>query len=160
MALAVIWVVLTETLSWESVAVAMIIAVFAVHFSDKFLPSANKEAGTVKFSKLIFYPFYLIGQVYLAGFSMLKFVIVGAKFEFVPVKTTLKSEPLKVLLMDSMTLVPGSVSVDIKDDIITSLWIFDKKLNLDQMGKEAVSEMAKGNLEKKIKKAETIENAE
>jgi len=158
MALAIIWVVLTETFSWEAIAVGMLVAVFAVFFADKFLPDAKKEADTIRFSKLIFYPFYLIGQVYLAGFSMLRFIITGAQFEFIPVKTTLKSEPLKVALMDSMTFVPGSISMDIKDDTIMSLWIFSKKINLEQLGEEKVSAIAKGGLEKRLLRADKLVN--
>lgn len=153
-ALVIIWVVLTETFSWEAVAIGMLVVVFSVYFADKFLPSASKQADTVKFSKLIFYPFYLIGQVYLAGFSMLRFIITGAQFEIIPVKTTLESEPLKIMLMDSMTFVPGSISMDIEDDTIMSLWIFDKKLNLKELGPEKVSALAKGGLEKRLLRAQ------
>jgi len=157
MALAIMWIVLTETFSWQSLAIGMVIAVFCVYFSDKFLPDAKKEADTIRFSKLIFYPFYLIGQVYLAGFSMLRFIITGANFEFIPVKTTLKSEPLKILLMDSMTFVPGSISMDIKDDTIMSLWIFSKKHNLEELGEEKVSALAKGGLEKRLLRADKLD---
>ncbi|MCL2168499.1 MAG: Na+/H+ antiporter subunit E [Defluviitaleaceae bacterium] len=156
-ALAVIWLILAETVSWMSLAMGLLIAAFVVFFSDKFLPRVTK-ATTVRFSKLIFYPFYLLGQVYLAGFSMLKFVITGAKVDLVPVKTTLKSEPLKVLLMDSMTFVPGSISLDIEDDTITMLWFYDKKIDKDKLSNDEIGRLLKTGLEKRLLKAEIPED--
>ncbi|MCL2856077.1 MAG: Na+/H+ antiporter subunit E [Defluviitaleaceae bacterium] len=151
-AMALIWIVLTETADWSSLAIGLLVGAFCIFFSDRFLPPV--DGGRVKFSKLIFYPIYIIGQVYLAGLTMIKFIIKGADYQMVPVKTTLKAEALRVMLMDSMTFVPGSVSVDLNDGIITSLWIFDKGTDLEKLGPDKVSELAKGGLEKKLARAD------
>lgn len=151
-AMALVWITLTETLDWSALAIGLLVGAFCIYFSDMFLPKI--EGGRVKFTKLLLYPFYIIGQVYLAGFVMIKYIIKGADYQMVPVKTTLKAEALRVMLMDSMTFVPGSVSVDLNDDIITSLWIFDKGTDLKKLGPEKVSELAKGGLEKQLAKAD------
>jgi len=153
LSLAAIWIVLVEHFTWASLAVALFMAVFCTYFSDMFLPPA-KEAKTVNFKKLIFYPIYILGQVYAAAFVMIKFIIVGANVDMVTVKTSMKSEVLKVLLMDSMTFVPGSISLDLNDDTIKMLWIYDKKIDKDKLGKEKVSDILKGGMEKRLARAE------
>ncbi|MCL2235060.1 MAG: Na+/H+ antiporter subunit E [Defluviitaleaceae bacterium] len=151
-AMALVWIILTETLDWSALAIGLLMGAFCLYFSDMFLPKV--EGGRVKMTKLILYPLYIIGQVYLAGFTMLKFIIKGAEWQMVPVKTSLKAEVLRVMLADSMTFVPGSVSVDINDDTITSLWIFDKGTDLNKLGPDKISELAKGGLEKQLAKAD------
>lgn len=159
LALAGVWLVLVEHITWQSFAVGLFVGAFCTYFADVFLPPIS-EARTIKVTKLIFYPLYIIGQVYSAGFHMLKFVITGAKFDFVYVNTDLKSEALKVLLMDSITFVPGSISVEIKDNTIMTLCIYDKNLDInDPKDKVAIDKWIKGNLEKKLAKAEIEEGA-
>ena len=160
LALALVWIVLTENFQWETLGIGLLVAMFCVYFSDRFLPSASTHAKTVKFSKLIFYPFYLIGQVYLAGISMMRFIITGAKVDFVPVKTTLKAEPLKIILMDSMTFVPGSISMEINDDTIMSLWIYGKNVDKDKLGYDEIGKLLKTGLEKRLLKAELPQEEE
>jgi len=155
-ALSVVWIVLTETFNWQSLAIGLLVGAFCSFFATKFLPPAE-SANTVKFSKLIFYPFYVLGQVYKAAFSMLKFVFVGANVEFVPVKTTLKSETLRIILMDTMTFIPGSISMEINDDTIMSLWIYDKNLDISTLSQEQINQMTMGKIQKKLAKAQ-IEN--
>lgn len=151
-AMAFLWITLTETLDWSSLAIGLLVGAFCIYFSDMFLPKV--EGGRVKFNKLIFYPFYIIGQVYLAGFVMLKFVIKGAEFRLIPVKTKLKAEALRVILLDSISFVPGSISVDLSDDTITSLCIFDKGTDLEKLGQDELGQLVRGGLEEQLAKAD------
>ncbi|MCL1993608.1 MAG: Na+/H+ antiporter subunit E [Spirochaetes bacterium] len=130
LALAAVWIILVESLSWQSLAFGLLLGAFCTYFSDMFLPPIE-AARTINIKKLFFFPLYVIWQVYSAGFQMLKFVIVGGKFAFINVRTNLKSETLRVLLMDSITFVPGSISVDMHDDTIMTLCMYDKKLDAD-----------------------------
>ena len=156
MALAFAWLLLTETFSWQSLAFGLFMAVFVVNFSDRFLPPVS-QARTVKFSKLILYPFYVIGQVYKSGFAMLKLIFVGANVDIVPVKTTLKSEILRTILADTITFIPGSISMELRDEeTIMVLWIYEPKTDRAALGEEGPGVILRTGAEKRLAKADVL----
>ena len=71
--------------------------------------------------------------------------------DIVTVKTKLKNESLRIILADSITLTPGSILLDLKDEFITLLWIRDKFTPSDS---ETADRMLKGKLERRLLKAE------
>jgi multisubunit Na+/H+ antiporter MnhE subunit len=147
--LTLLWVILMEELSIMSVAIGVLTGVFATLFSRRFLPYQQIE--NVNFYKLLTYPFFLIGQIYVAGFMVIKIFIKGAVVEIVTVKTKLKNEALRVILADSITLTPGSILLDLEENNITLLWMKDKKTKTDP---ESAGELLKGKLERRLLKAE------
>ena len=156
MALAFVWLLLAETFSWMSLAFGLFMAVFVVNFSDRFLPPVS-QAKTVKFSKLIFYPFYVIGQVYKSGFAMLKLIFTGAKVDIVDVRTTLKSEILRTILADTITFIPGSISMELNgEDNIKVLWIYEPSVDRKALGKDGPGVILKTGAEKRLAKADVL----
>lgn len=126
LALTAVWVIMMEELSWRSVAMGLLFSMLAVFFISKFLP--YPEIKDVRFFKLLTYPFFLIGQIYLGGFQMMKAVLKGSAVRIDTVKTDLKAEALRVILGDSVTLTPGSVLLGLEGDELTFIWFHDKKL--------------------------------
>jgi multicomponent Na+:H+ antiporter subunit E len=61
----------------------------------------------------------------------------------VEVKTKLKSKIARVLLTNSITLTPGTISVDINDDIIIVHWINVKTHNIEEATKKIVEKFEK-----------------
>jgi len=147
--LTIAWIILVEELSVRSVLMGVGVALLCMYFSSKFLPS--REDKDVRFSKLLTYPLFLIGQIYAAGISVIKILIKGPVVDIVTVKTNLKSEALRVLLADSITLTPGSILLDLRNKDITLLWIRDDDTPGDS---STADKMLKENLEKRISKAE------
>jgi len=147
--LTLLWVILMEELSIRSVAIGVVTGVIIMLFSRKFLPYQQIE--NVNFYKLLTYPFFLIGQIYVAGFMVIKIFIKGAAVDIVTVKTKLKNEALRVILADSITLTPGSILLDLDENNITLLWMKDKKIAADP---EIAGELLKGKLERRLLKAE------
>jgi len=72
--------------------------------------------------------------------------------EIVEIKTTLSSLFLRTVLVNSITLVPGSVSLDLKGDIITVLWL--KKKDAAPEYTENAGELIKGGMERLLLKAQ------
>jgi len=147
--LTLLWVILMEELSIMSVALGVPTGVVVTLFSRRFLP--YRQIENVNFFKLLTYPFFLIGQIYVAGFMVIKIFIKGAVVDIVTVKTKLKNEALRVILADSITLTPGSILLDLDENNITLLWMKDKKTKTDP---EIAGELLKGKLEKRLLKAE------
>jgi multicomponent Na+:H+ antiporter subunit E len=65
----------------------------------------------------------------------------------VKVKTTLKSDMAKMLLANSITMTPGTISVDIIDDCLYIHWIY-----ISSEDPEVYTEIITGSFEKYIKR--------
>jgi len=143
------WILLMEEISWRSIAMGMLTTMVCLHFASKFLP--YEEVKNVNFYKLISYPFFLIGQIYAAGFFMIGVIIKGASIDVVSLKTKLSNEYLRIMLADSITLTPGSILLELNDDIITLLWIRYKNTPGDP---ETADMMLKSKIERQLLKAE------
>lgn len=148
-ALTVVWIILMEEISVLSVVLGVVTGVLVSVFSKKFLPS--QEISNVNFFKLITYPFYLIGQIYVAGVAVIKIILTGSVVDIVTVKTALKSEALRVILADSVTLTPGSILLKLDKENLTLLWIRGKDTHADP---DTAGELLKGALERRLLKAE------
>ena len=147
-----IWILFTESLTWQNITVGLLVACGTLFFFAKFLP-VKKIAG-VRFRKLVLFPFYLVGQIYISGFHMIKMLFKGHEVGFVTIQTDIKSETLKTILGDAITLTPGSTLIEIIGDEMTLLWIRDKGTPPDPIIAEA---KLKNKLEAFLRKAELPE---
>jgi len=119
------WFILREAFSFADLIFGLTISFICIWYSRKFIPY-NAVRG-VSFLKLAFFVFYLLGQIYSAGFYVIKMILTGATSHIVTVKTPIKNEILRVVLADSITLMPGSILLDLNGDDITVLWMYDKE---------------------------------
>ena len=148
--LTIIWLILREGFSFADLFIGLAISICCVAYSRKFLPL--KGFQNVKFYQLIIYVFYLLGQIYLAGFYVIKLIVKGnARTLILQTYTRLENETLKVLLGDSITLTPGSVMLDMTDDLITVLVLIDKD---EKINSGDVDKLIKGGLEAQLTKAQ------
>ena len=148
-----IWILFTESLTWLNITVGLLVACGTLFFFSKFLPV--KKITDVRFSKLILFPFYLVGQIYVSGFHMIKILLKGYAVDFITIETGLKSETLKTILGDAVTLTPGSTLIEILGDEMTLLWIRDKHTSLDP---KIARQQLTSKLETFLRKAEKIES--
>jgi multisubunit Na+/H+ antiporter MnhE subunit len=144
-----IWLLFTESLTWQNIAVGFLVGCGTLFFFAKFLPL--KKIGDVRFSRLVFFPLYLVGQIYVSGFYMIKFLLKKHDVSFVTIQTDIKSETLKIILGDAVTLTPGSTLIEIIGDEMTLLWIRDR--NTDPSPEAAKVQLTK-KLEAFLRKAE------
>ena len=147
-ALTCIWVIFSEDLSWRGIAIGMFAAMVCTHFTSKFLPF--KEIENVDFYKLITYPLFLVGQIYLAAISMIKLILTQADADIITVKTEIENEALRIIFVDSITLTPGSILLDLDGQMVTALCIREKNDPLTQAEAEA---LVKGKIEARLQKA-------
>jgi len=113
------WLILVESFSWFSIGTGAIISTICVVLCRKLMPL--EPVNQVKFSRLLFYPFYLIGQIYIQGFLVIKMILSGVRVDIVEVKTGLQSEFLQAILINFITLTPGSVPLGIEGETLTVL---------------------------------------
>jgi len=148
--LTVIWVILRESFSVATIIIGLVVSACCVIFSRKLIPLTKTDA--VKPLRLLIYLPYLLGQIYLGGLSAIRIILFGAHVEIVEVRTRIKSALLRTILVNSITLVPGSISLDLTEDRITILWL--KRKSQTQMDNGNADELLKGKLERMLLKAE------
>ena len=148
--LTVMWIVLRESVTLLSVATGIAISTGCVYFCHRFLPLP--KTSNINPLRLAVYLFYLLGQVYVAGFLAIQIVLTDAHVQIVEVKTKITSKFLRTVLVNSITFVPGSVSLELQDDAITVLWLTKKEPGPEEL--ERAGELIKGKLERMLLKAQ------
>ena len=151
-ALTLVWIVLMEGFSWQNMAVGMVVSLGCMHFYVRFLPF--KEIENVNFFKLATFPFYLVGQLYVSGIYVLKAIFTGAEARIITLRTNIENESLRVMLADCITLTPGSTLLELKGRDLTVLWLKSEGMSDET---EIVDELLKGQLERKLRRAEKRE---
>ena len=119
--LTLVWIVLGEALSWVTVTLGLAVSIGCVYACAKFLPF--ESVSNLRLWRLILYPFFLVGQIYLSGFYVIKVILTGSKVEVSTAKTEIDSDFLRVLLGNSITLTPGSILLELQKDELMILWL-------------------------------------
>ncbi|MCK5536524.1 MAG: Na+/H+ antiporter subunit E [Bacteroidales bacterium] len=125
--LFIIWLAMTSTLAIQEVVtgliVSMIIAVFSYkHFTEKGL----SRFKPIKVVYMIQYLFVFLWELIKANLDVAVRVInphLPINPGIVSIKTELKSSTAKMILANSITLTPGTLSVDLIDDTLYVHWL-------------------------------------
>ena len=145
--LSVIWLILLEGFTILNLATGIVISAISVYICHILLP-LPKIAHNINLFRFVLYPFYLVGQVYLSAFNAVKLVFTGADVDIIEVQTKIANPFLRTILANSITLTPGSVSLELKDNQITMLWLKGKKES--HQDAEKAAGLIKRKLEKKL----------
>lgn len=116
-----IWIIFNGQLTWEIVAVGAVIAGLMYAFICKFLdykPQTDLLIGK-KLFLILYYVVVLVKEIIKANFTVIR-MITSSQIEMEPVivrfKTTLKTTPARILLANSITLTPGTITVFMEED--------------------------------------------
>ena len=150
LALTCVWILLLESITVATIATGLIVSTATLIFCKRALPM--DKITNVRFYKLAMYPLFLIWQVYVAGFHVIKLIFTGAQAEIIQVKTEIENESLRIILVDSVTLTPGSVLVKLDGDEFTLLWLKGK--GDDELTDKERDYAIKGRLEKWLIRAQ------
>ena len=114
--LSVIWVVLFEQISPLIVVSGVVLSVLVVVFTDRFLLKGNYEHSyMIAFGTFLKFGFRLVIEIYLAGMGVIPTIFSKTTdVQILTTETKLTDELLIDLLANSITLTPGTVTVDKK----------------------------------------------
>ncbi len=134
------WVMLTSTFRPDELITGLIVSLLVALGSFEYLT----EHGLGHFSPkriayLILYGPYYLWQIILANFDVAYRVIAPSmpiKPGFVAIKTDLKTDSGKLALANSITMTPGTLTIDAKDDVLLIHWIYVKDKTLEGATKE------------------------
>jgi len=116
-----IWIIFNGQFTWEIAAFGVVIAGFMYLFICKFMNYKPKTDLILckKFFLIIQYVFLLVKEIIKANFAVIR-MIMSSRYEIEPAvvrfKTTLKSAPARILLANSITLTPGTITVSLEGD--------------------------------------------
>lgn len=123
----VIWLLLTFKLTiYNIIAGTVASLVTSLIFGKYFIREWKKFFNPVRYFWLIIYIPYFLWECLKANFDVAYRVLHPAlpiKPGIVKVKTSLKSDIAKVMLACSITMTPGTLAVDLIDDILYIHWI-------------------------------------
>ena len=138
--LALTWLLLTGSLEKDELLIGgfslVLVAILFFGYSD--LYRALKISPKI----ILFYPLYLLvflKELIVANFDVASRVIrpsLPINPGIVAVKTSLKDPLSKLILANSITLTPGTLTVDVKDDTLFIHWIDVKGKDVEEATKE------------------------
>jgi len=116
-----IWVIFNGQLTLEIAAFGVVIAGLMYLFICKFM-NYNPQMDLIlckKFFLIIQYVFVLVKEIIKANFAVIR-MIMSSRYEIEPAvvkfKTTLKSPSARIMLANSITLTPGTITVSLEGD--------------------------------------------
>lgn len=144
--LMLFWLVLTLNFQITSILIGMgtsfLISLLTYNFFIQ-----DDEGINSRFIRTIFYLFLyifvLLYEMFLASLDMLyRIITVDINPEIVMVKSSIKSDLGILLLANSITLTPGTITVDIEGEYIYTHWLYARTTNFGH-----ASEIIKGRFE-------------
>ena len=117
----VLWVIFNGQITLEICLFGVVIAALMFAFTCKFMDySVKKELRTYRnIWRGISYIVLLLSEIIKANYSVIR-LILSPKYEIEPklvrFKTDLKSDTLRVILADSITLTPGTITVTLEGE--------------------------------------------
>jgi len=129
------WLLLTYNLNWQNLVAGAIIALLTtLVFSRYFNFNIIKMISPVRWFWMLIYIIYFIWQCVKANFDVAYRVIHPAmpiKPGIVRVRLSLRGSIARTILANSITMTPGTISVDIVDDIMYVHWIYVRSIDHD-----------------------------
>jgi multicomponent Na+:H+ antiporter subunit E len=138
--LLVIWLILTSSFQWQELIIGIsisLILALALHkrYSDLGLPPITIK----RIALSIVYLLVLFKEIILANFDVAYRVLhpkMPIKPGIVIIRTELKQNIAKVILANSITLTPGTFTLDIKDDKLLIHWIYVRSEGIEESTKK------------------------
>ena len=122
---AVVWIILEERFSFSTVIVGALIGLGTMMATDRYVLRADYQR-TYPLGLLVGvrYVFSLIVQIYVAGIQALYKVLTGTlHVGIVDIHTTLDNDFHVALLANSITLTPGTVTLERNGNTLRVIWI-------------------------------------
>ncbi|MBS7526103.1 Na+/H+ antiporter subunit E [Fusibacter paucivorans] len=146
--LTAIWLILFEHFTWPLLLLGMAISFLAIRISERyFLGFTFYERYYFNLFNMALYMLFLVKEIYVAGIATLGKIITGdVHTDIINITTELPTDFQRSILANSITLTPGTVTLDVNDRQITVLWLDVKTKNQTLAG-----EIIKGKLERKLR---------
>lgn len=137
--LIAIWLALTTTFQWQELSIGIFISLILALFLNKNYLKLGLPPISIK--RIIFFILYisvLFIEIVKANFDV-AYRVIHPKMPIKPgiiiIKTELKQDIAKMILANSITLTPGTFTLDIKGDELLIHWIYVRSEKMDESTK-------------------------
>ncbi len=135
----VVWILLTASLKIEEIFVGIIVSLGIALFTfENFTSKGLRYFSPKRLLYIIRYIPFFLWEVIKANFDVAYRVIhpkMPIKPGIVEVKTSLKTDTGKFLLANSITLTPGTLTIDVVGDRLFIHWIYVKTKDIEKATK-------------------------
>ncbi len=143
----IVWVILEEELSVRTIVVGAVLGILTLVIVDRYVLRGDYERlyamGPLRAAR---YAAALFVQIYLAGFQALHRLITGrVNVDIVDITTTLEDDFRISLLANSITLTPGTVTLERRGEHLRVIW-----LDCVSRDPEVAGPMIKGGFERML----------
>lgn len=140
-----VWIILFEELSPKTAVSGLVVSFLCLFFTEKYLlGNSYYYEYPINIPWLLKYILFLLIEIYKAGISTIIKVFTGnINPGIVEIETSLEDDFSRVILANSITLTPGTVTVDKDDNKLKVLW-----LDVETKDSEEAGKIIKKNLEK------------
>jgi multicomponent Na+:H+ antiporter subunit E len=134
-----IWVILNEKLGWQQIVTGCILSLAVLAFTNtQLLMEDYRHIYSIRLYTLIRYFIYLIGQIYKSGFTAIARIIRGHDaVQFNDYASTLDNDLSLTLLANAITLTPGTVTVDLDNQVLQVLSFEDVSTSKKRHGADS-----------------------
>jgi len=137
--LIAVWLILTTTFQWQELSVGIFISlVLALFLSKNYHKLGLPPVSIKRIIFFILYIFVLFIEIVKANFDV-AYRVIHPKMPIKPgiiiIKTELKQDIAKMILANSITLTPGTFTLDIKGDELLIHWIYVRSKKIDESTK-------------------------
>jgi multicomponent Na+:H+ antiporter subunit E len=137
--LILIWLALTSSFQWQELTSGIVISLIVSFILSKNYHKLGLPPLSIK--RIAFFFIYIVvlfREIFKANIDV-AYRIIHPKMPIRPgiviIKTTLKQDIAKMILANSITLTPGTFTLDIVDDKLLIHWINVKSENVDEATK-------------------------
>ena len=116
-----IWIIFNGQITWEIAAFGIVVSAFMYVFICRFMGYKPRMDLLLakKFFLILQYVYVLIKEIIKANYAVIK-MIMSSRYEMEPTvvrfKTNLKTTPARILLANSITLTPGTITISLEGD--------------------------------------------
>lgn len=141
------WVIMVADFSFQTILLGLIVGVISLFLTERYLlESSYYDHYPLDLLHLAYYGFALIYEIYAAGFSTIGTIFKGdANVRIVSVDTELTDDYHRSILANSITLTPGTITLDVTENRLVILW-----LKAETRDSELAGELIKGRLERRL----------
>ena len=142
-----VWLLLTWTLDWQNLVVGGFVSILVgLVFGNLFTDGPMKILQPQRwFWTFVYIPIF-VWEMAKANFDV-AYRVIHPKMPITPgivkVKTRLKTEMGKVFLANSITLTPGTFTVDLKDEFLYIHWINVRYRDIEEATQDIVGRFEK-----------------
>ncbi len=143
-----VWIILFEKFTPATAVSGLITGCLCLYFTEKYLLGSSYNAAyPISLFGLVKYTSFLIWEIYKAGINTTIKVFTGKiNPGVVDIETSLEDDLSIIILANSITLTPGTVTIDKTGNKLKVLWLDMKSEDAEEAGK-----LIKKNLERHLK---------